>query len=175
MTRKENNSSHEIVPEMYEKYKCKANGLAAAPLIRLLALEEDAPPDQNRPMNGGDMQEANLAGKSGKSRPFDGWALEAARELERRASVPIVSRLFCASDLRRGAAFLALAAWCAPHPEQRIILADVTEAEFAGWLFLEDPAEIAEVLDNRRSDPRSLALFGQEPLARPEQYRNPFI
>ncbi|MGP3699445.1 hypothetical protein [Rhodobacter sp. NSM] len=121
------------------------------------------------------MHEASQTGTIERSRPFDGWAFEAACDLERRTSVPIVSRLFRASDLRRGAVFLALAAWCAPHSQQRPLLAGVTEAEFASWLFLEDPAEIAEVLDSRRSDPRSLALFGQEPLARPEQYQNPFV
>ncbi|MCE6967446.1 hypothetical protein [Cereibacter sphaeroides] len=108
-------------------------------------------------------------------RPFTGWALEAARELERRSKVPIVSRLFTASDLRRGAAFLALAAWCAPRTRQGAVLAGVSDEEFATWLCMEDPSEIAEVLDRRRRDPAGLARFGQEPLARPEQYQNPFL
>ncbi|MGP3699744.1 hypothetical protein [Rhodobacter sp. NSM] len=121
------------------------------------------------------MREPSQTGTIERSRPFDGWALEVACELERRTSIPIVSRLFCASDLRRGAVFLALAAWRAPDPQQRTLLAGVTEGDFAAWLFLEDPAEIAEVLDSRRSNPRGLALFGKEPLARPEQYQNPFV
>ncbi len=126
-------------------------------------------------LNSVDSPAAPRAGTNGAPRPFDGWALDAARELERRAFTPIVSHLLYASDLRRGAAFLALAAWCAPHPDQRVLFTDVTVEEFAAWLLKEDPAEIAEVLDSRRSDLRSLALFGKEPLARPEQYRNPFV
>lgn len=87
----------------------------------------------------------------------------------------MVSRLFSASDLRRGAAFLALAAWCAPRSCQGTVLAGVSDEEFATWLCMEDPCEIAEVLDRRRRDPTGLARFGQEPLARPEQYQNPFL
>ncbi len=128
-----------------------------------------------RPVMTCDTSEAAADEEKSRLRLFTGWALEAARELERRSRVPVVSRLFSASDLRRGAAFLALAAWCAPRSRRCSVLTGVSDEEFATWLFVEDPSEIAEVLDRRRSDPFSLARFGQEPLARPEQYRNPFL
>ncbi|MCE6949904.1 hypothetical protein LAZ29_03060 [Cereibacter sphaeroides] len=121
------------------------------------------------------MSEATADKEKSRLRPFTGWALEAARELERRSTVPVVSSLFSASDLRRGAAFLALAAWCAPRSRRCTVLAGVSDEEFATWLFIEDPSEIAEVLDRRRRDPSALARFGHEPLARPEQYQNPFL
>ncbi|ULB12210.1 hypothetical protein ORIO_20645 (plasmid) [Cereibacter azotoformans] len=110
-----------------------------------------------------------------RPRPFSGWALEAAQELEWQSAIPLVSRLFAASDLRRGAAFLALSAWYAPGRAQRICLAGMGSSEFVTWLLEEDPSEIAEVLDSRRRDPQGLARLGREPLLRPEQYRNPFL
>lgn len=105
-------------------------------------------------------------------RPFDGWALQAALGLEKRASVAVVSRLFAASDLRRAAAFLALAAWEAPTPVQAALLLDLGPDEYAHWLLSEDPLEIAQILGTRCSDLRELAGLGAAPLAHPEQYQD---
>lgn len=104
-------------------------------------------------------------------RPFGGWAFQVAWELEERSGIRLILPLFGASDLRRAAAFLALAAWCAPSPEQRILLAGISQEEYAHWLLTEDPAEIAELLDPSRRDPRRLARIGEAPLPQAAFYR----
>ncbi|MGP3726408.1 hypothetical protein SAMN05421763_11418 [[Luteovulum] sphaeroides subsp. megalophilum] len=83
--------------------------------------------------------------------PIEEWALDAARELERRAGVSFVAPLSAASEPRRAVALLALAIWIAPTPQQQALLAEVTLEEFAHWLLTEDPREIAELLEGHAS------------------------
>lgn len=108
-------------------------------------------------------------------RPFGGWALEVACRLEEQSGIRLVAPLFAASDLRRAAAFLALAAWHLPGSRHQNLFHDLTPAEFANWLLREDPTEIAEVLDRTWRDPGKLALLGGEPLSCPTDYWPPSV
>ncbi|WP_145111859.1 hypothetical protein ACN9JG_21210 (plasmid) [Cereibacter azotoformans] len=103
-------------------------------------------------------------------RPFCGWALETASQLEEQSGIRLVVPLFGASDLRRAAAFLALAAWHSPTSRHEILFSELTAEEFSTWLLREDPIEIAELLDSTWRDPQKLALLGNEPLPAPAGY-----
>ncbi|MCE6967459.1 hypothetical protein [Cereibacter sphaeroides] len=107
-------------------------------------------------------------------RPFSGWALETASELEEQSNIRLVVPLFVASDLRRAAAFLALAAWRVPDSRHEILFRGLTPVEYVQWLLGEDPAEIAELLERNWRDPGKLALLGKEPLSASTAYFHPF-
>ncbi|MGP3726406.1 hypothetical protein [Cereibacter sphaeroides] len=109
-------------------------------------------------------------------RPFGGWALRAAFEIEQRSGIRLLAPLFAADDLRRAAVFSALAAWYDPGSEYRHLLSDVTATEFAQWLLAEDPAEIARILDEGADEPLTrLARLGSQPLAAAEHYRSSML
>ncbi|MGP3699841.1 hypothetical protein [Rhodobacter sp. NSM] len=103
-------------------------------------------------------------------RPFCGWAFETASGLEEQCGIRILGPLFEASDLRRAAAFLALAAWHSPTDRHKILFRGLTAEEFSSWLLREDPSEIADLLEPTWRDPRKLALLGHEPLPSPTGY-----
>nr|RDS94965.1 hypothetical protein DWF04_14800 [Cereibacter sphaeroides f. sp. denitrificans] len=117
-------------------------------------------------------QTANSAAHTAASdsRPFTGWALQAALLLEQQTGVKLVAPLAASGNLRRAAAFMALAAWHAPAERHAEIFSGLTAAEFAGWLLEEDPAEIAELLSERCHEPQALAQMGEEPLSDPADY-----
>ncbi|MCE6949913.1 hypothetical protein LAZ29_03105 [Cereibacter sphaeroides] len=117
--------------------------------------------------------DATREAKPSGFRPFCGWALETASRLEEQSGIRLVVPLFGASDLRRAAAFLALAAWRAPDSRHEILFSGLTPAEYVQWLLGEDPVEIAELLERNWRDPAKLALLGTEPLPAPTSYFHP--